>query len=911
MRFRIFRLTGRLFTSLALISLLASLTSTGTAQQKSRSREEAVEPADGANSTPRPESPSKPADPGELKLQPDAEGKVRFNFHGQRWLGVLEWIAEISGLSLDWQEVPSGYLNLRTQQSYSIDEARDLINRHLLDRGFTLLKHGEILSVVKVRKVDPSLVPRVEPEELSSALPHEFARVSFALEWMTAEAAVEDLKPLISPNGKLTAIKSTNRLEAIDAVANLRDIQKMLSDPQSPHGPRRMVREFRLQHVKAAEILPQLNKLMGLEKRPANEQADLMQQLQKLVKGEQRERDGQKPQQGAQVQLVANVRDNSIVANAPADQMAIIAEALQVMDHPSDRTRSVLRNAQRVQVYSLEVADPDATLRMVQELGDLAPDTKLQVDKKNRSIVAHANLADHLTIRTLLDKLDRAARNFRVIPLSQLEADYVAGSIDLVMGGGESGRRQPARDPEEEARRFRVVGDVERNRLLLWVNDDEFDDVKKLLVELGEPESDSKEPAETIRVLESKDPEASDELLRRLEQAWPGVAPNPLELGPGTKGNRTKRPGAGKDPDSPATNSRPAAAAASAPEPVADATVPDVAAPGSAVRLTRFSPGPAATPRGAASEPAEASDVAKRSVPSGADASRAAGVRIDRDAGGRLIVASRDPRAVEMLQKLAGELMPAPQDFQVFRLKHKTTWASFVADNLKQFFDERQKADDRRRSEQASVGRWYDPNGGRWISSPRAEAERKRQSKTPPKFIVDSSSNSILAVGADPEQLRMAAELIEMYDVPEASDKHIVRQTKLIRVRHGNVKQISEAVREIYRDLISSKDNPSENAQLRRLLEPTYTVSYGGPAGRETLVKFRGQLSISYDEGSASVIVSAPERLLEDVEATIKELDEGALDAHPRVEVLRVGRGTTSTDLQRRLMLMLGKQQQR
>ena len=32
------------------------------------------------------------------------------------------------------------------------------------------------------------------------------------------EQAVEELKPMMSPNGKLTALKSTNRLEAMDAV---------------------------------------------------------------------------------------------------------------------------------------------------------------------------------------------------------------------------------------------------------------------------------------------------------------------------------------------------------------------------------------------------------------------------------------------------------------------------------------------------------------------------------------------------------------------------------------------------------------------------------------------------------------------------------------------------------------------
>ncbi|MCY2962699.1 MAG: hypothetical protein NT069_03450 [Planctomycetota bacterium] len=127
----------------------------------------------------RPELPEIPPDADELKLRPDSDGKLKFNFQGQPWSAVVEWLAEVSGLSLDWQELPAGFLNLRTQQSYSVEEARDLINRHLLDRGFTLLKDGEILSVMKITKLDPSLVPRLEPDELLDAMPHDFVRVTF------------------------------------------------------------------------------------------------------------------------------------------------------------------------------------------------------------------------------------------------------------------------------------------------------------------------------------------------------------------------------------------------------------------------------------------------------------------------------------------------------------------------------------------------------------------------------------------------------------------------------------------------------------------------------------------------------------------------------------------------------------
>ncbi|HPM80877.1 MAG TPA: hypothetical protein PLF81_09265, partial [Candidatus Anammoximicrobium sp.] len=93
----------------------------------------------------RPTTPPAEPDPTELEIRPDAGGKVRFNFRGQAWPDVLDWLATVSGMSLDWQELPGDYLNLITQHSYTVEEARDLINRHLLARGYTLLVVNEVL----------------------------------------------------------------------------------------------------------------------------------------------------------------------------------------------------------------------------------------------------------------------------------------------------------------------------------------------------------------------------------------------------------------------------------------------------------------------------------------------------------------------------------------------------------------------------------------------------------------------------------------------------------------------------------------------------------------------------------------------------------------------------------------------
>src|SRR5688572_12199385 len=86
----------------------------------------------------------------------NAEGDLKFNFSGEEWLGVLQWFADAAGANLDWQELPEGTFNLSTQRGYTVTEVHDVLNLHLLARGFTLLRRGDVLFVVKL---DDSLNP--------------------------------------------------------------------------------------------------------------------------------------------------------------------------------------------------------------------------------------------------------------------------------------------------------------------------------------------------------------------------------------------------------------------------------------------------------------------------------------------------------------------------------------------------------------------------------------------------------------------------------------------------------------------------------------------------------------------------------------------------------------------------------
>ncbi len=893
------------------------------------------------------------ANPEELNVKLDENGKVRINFRGQPWVDVLNWLADVSSMSLDWQELPGDALNLTTQRAFKLDELRDLINRHLLTRGFTLLQDEGTLTVVNIKKIDAGMVPRVEPGELKTRMPYEFVKVSLPLEWLVAEGAVEELKPLLSPNGKLTSLKSTNRLEAMDSVINLRDLYKVIGQEQSDDQQERLVREFELHYAKATEVQQQLQKLLGVDEKSSGsggrggqspeqmqqmmqqQQQEMMMAMQQQQMQQQQGRGGGAPQRaGAKpiISLVVNNRRNSILALAPPDKMAIIAQTVKIIDVPPEHSQTLIGNVNRMQVHRLSGIDPGPLVRMLEDGGGLEPTTRLQIDEKNKAIVVYATLADHMMIRAVIKKLDGSGRKFEVIQLRRLEAEYVAGTIEFMMSGGGEDKQQnqrrmyfdfydsyPRRNQAEQSTdKFKVDADVENNRLLLWANNIELEEVMNLMAKLGEV-PDQRGKSTTVRSIEVEPGESTRELLERLRQAWPNIAPNRLELPALPKSPVKMKPRDAteqSEPErTPAKGSTPrrAAAAMTTPEKTTPEKVQFIAAPPtveSAVESSDSTPsGSEATapePVGDA-EPVEM-EVERQERPDNSlpdmPAAEAAPVKITVTPDGRLLFSSSDTRALDLLEELAENLAPPKRDYEVFKLKNAPAY--WVKMNIKDYFEDQDKKDSSR-----SRSFFFD------YSPPSQKDSRSRLSKRKPlKLISDLDTNTILVQGADAVQLRIIRELIELYDQPEPTNAKSARITTLYKVRWSKAQVLAEAVMEVYRDLLSSNDKALQQQQgaggeQRGRTQSSTTYIFGGEESNErdkkTPVSFKGKLSFGVDELSNTILISADgETLTKNVVMMLQSLDK-ASQPTSTVEVLHLKGGLNAEKVKKSLTEMFGE----
>jgi len=620
--------------------------------------------------------------------------------------------------------------------------------------------------------------------------------------------------------------------------------------------------------------------------------------------------------------------------------MAVISQAVKILDVPTARSQTIMGNVNRMQVYRLAGIEPAPIVKILEDGGGLEPTTRLQIDEKNKAIVAYASLADHMAIRAVIGKLDGSGRKFEVIPLRRLPADYVAGTIEFMMAGGGGEEKQQNRrgyfeyfDPwggggrrnqdEQRTDKFRVDADTENNRLLLWANEIELEEVVNLMAKLGEI-PDRNGGSSTVRSMDLDPDEDTAELLERLQRAWKTIAPNHLDI-PGVippSRRKSSTPDTLDDEAPPGSTSPHRPRATSLPSPSAS---PRPANATDAIRdehQFEF----VAEPRVGSEDPVDTADdprepapqdrvalqhqptlqpppqLAEESIgdPSSPPQREPAAIRISVTPDGRLVFASTDTQALDMLEELAARLAPPKRDYQVFRLKYAPAY--WVKQSLKEYFEEKKDENSRNRGYF-----FYDFPPPQQNKESRSRLSRRK----PLKFISDSDTNTILVQGADANQLRTIRELVELYDQPEPTNAKSMRITTLYQVRWSKASTLSDAVKEVYRDLLSSNDkalqSPAEKNQ-RPQTQNTYIFGEEGSGDRDkkTPVSFKGKLSLGVDDVSNTILISADgETLTQNIVKMLKTLDEASKPS-TTVQVLQLKNGVSAKKVGTALKDILG-----
>ncbi len=246
------------------------------------------------------------------------------------------------------------------------------------------------------------------------------------------------------------------------------------------------------------------------------------------------------------------------------------------------------------------------------------------------------------------------------------------------------------------------------------------------------------------------------------------------------------------------------------------------------------------------------------------------------------------------------ESAPPKRPYDVFAVQHAR--ASWIKLNLEDYFKDKEE------DEGDSFLRFI------FFDMPPEDKNKDPQlgNKRKLRFIADNDTSTIIVLGADSAMRETIRELITLWDVPEPVNNSSARYTKMMKVKYSKAESIVEAIKDAYRDLLSSNDKTFQEreaeggdgrgkSEAKRDSRDRDSIS-GGAMN----FSFSGKLSLGVDKVTNTILVSAQgEDLLKIICDMIEELDDAAKPTGA-LQVIKLDGGDNSKGLEKALKAIMG-----
>jgi hypothetical protein len=251
-------------------------------------------------------------------------------------------------------------------------------------------------------------------------------------------------------------------------------------------------------------------------------------------------------------------------------------------------------------------------------------------------------------------------------------------------------------------------------------------------------------------------------------------------------------------------------------------------------------------------------------------------------AGGRLVIQSDDPKALDVLAGLARYLItdgakPDENLFKVIRLKYVS--AEDAARELTEIFNGPQQ-------QQQQQGRGG-PLGG---LNPLAllglgGGAAGTPSKDRVRVVAEKSSNSVVVVKASPIDLVLIEKLLAGSIDAGANDSAAVLKTFIIPLKNADAAEMASVVRDVYRSAMGTTGRSQAVGGF-----PAFNpfAGFGGGGQPQQQQQAPPALSISVDDRSNSIILLCAETLYENVRELVTELDQATVATTEVVKLVQL-----------------------
>jgi general secretion pathway protein D len=272
-----------------------------------------------------------------------SDGILRFNFRDAPLDTVLDYMSRAAGFAIVRETDVSGRVDIVSHQSISKDEAVNLLNTVLNEKGYAAIRNGRILTIVSRDEALKRNIP-VKTGRIPENIPRtdEMVTQIIPVRYSNAVKIIDNLKTMLPSYAVITANESSNAIVLTDTQAHIRRMAEIISALDTSISQISMLKVFMLQHSDATDVAKMLNELF---KTPTTGQQNAGNRFPNFGRmrnpggdnsgDTQQNTQSEALQAASRVVAVADQNTNAVVVSAPEDLMPAIEQLIKDVDTTS------------------------------------------------------------------------------------------------------------------------------------------------------------------------------------------------------------------------------------------------------------------------------------------------------------------------------------------------------------------------------------------------------------------------------------------------------------------------------------------------------------------------------------------------------------------------------------------------
>ena len=283
--------------------------------------------------------------PAEAKPGP---GEIRLNFKNASLADVLAYLSDSLGFIVVQDAPVAGTVNVVSKQPINAEDAIDLLNSVLAEKGYIAVRNGRILKIINRRDAQKADIPVMSGSD-PTQIPRKDGMVTQILpvRYVDATKLVDNLRPLLSADATLSANEASNAILLADTQTNVHRIAEIIHALDTSVAGISAIRVFQLQYADPKSLASILTQLFAADQSAGRGNntggrggaANLPPWAAALLGGRGGPGGmggGDNPsaaqQAASRVVAVADSQSNSVIVSAPEAAMTTIADIVKRID---------------------------------------------------------------------------------------------------------------------------------------------------------------------------------------------------------------------------------------------------------------------------------------------------------------------------------------------------------------------------------------------------------------------------------------------------------------------------------------------------------------------------------------------------------------------------------------------------